>query len=141
MKQLCCAPLLGGLLALPLLSGCGQAGPKRYEVTGKVTYQGLPVEDGIISFEPLDGQGSKDGAQIQNGQYQIPRDKGLFPGRYRVSIIIGDGTTGAGDASPDAPRRPVTPGKERAPRAFNLDSQLVREITPDKPNTFDFEIP
>jgi hypothetical protein len=134
---------VGGALVLPLAAGCGARGPVRHEVAGKVTYKGAPVEEGIISFEPEDGQGSKDGATILNGAYRIPPDKGLFPGRYRVSIVIGDGTSGAGNASPDAPPRPrgATPGKERAPPEFNKHSKLVREVTDGGPNKFDFDIP
>jgi hypothetical protein len=133
-------PLAGA--ALLLAAGC-RSGPERYEVSGKVTYKGEPVEEGIIHFEPQDGQGTGDGAVIQNGEYVIPRDKGLSPGKYKVSIVIGDGTVGTGDASPDAPKRPrtATPGKERAPPEFNTKSTLIREVTRDGPNTFDFAIP
>jgi hypothetical protein len=135
--------LLGGLLVLPLVSGCGNRGPVRHEITGTVTYKGEPVEEGVIDFEPQDGQASKDGASIIKGEYRIPKDKGLLPGKYKVSIVIGDGTVGTGDASPDAPPRPrgATPGKERAPPEFNVKSTLIREVTADGPNKFDFAIP
>jgi hypothetical protein len=139
--------VLGGALLLPLAGGCGASGPVRHEITGKVTYKGEPVEEGIISFEPEDGQASKDGATILHGEYRIPKDKGLFPGRYRVSIVIGDGIPVSGNvapASPEAPRRPRNagpPGKERAPPEFNTRSTLVREVTAGGPNSFDFIIP
>src|SRR5438270_10062031 len=101
----CFAWLLCGVLVLPLAGGCGSKGPVRHEITGKVTYKGQPVEEGIISFEPLDGQGSKDGDTILNGNYRIPKDKGLFVGKYKVTIVIGDGSAGTGNASPDAAPR------------------------------------
>src|SRR5687768_14889169 len=89
------------VVALVALGGCGDS-QNRSEVTGRVTLRGQPVDDGIIQFAPLDGQPTGDGAQIAQGQYRIPKEKGLAPGRYRVSIYAGDGRSGAGDASPDS---------------------------------------
>jgi hypothetical protein len=133
-----CGLLLGGI-ALAALSGCGD--PRgRQEVTGTVVFKNQPLDEGIIDFEPLGGQGSKSGATILNGTYRIPRDKGLLPGRYKVTIVAGDGTTGGGNAEPTAPRPGATPGKERIPPQYNLKSKVVREITPDGPNRFDFNI-
>jgi hypothetical protein len=134
------------LLVLPLAGGCGSGGPVRHEITGRVNYKGQPVEDGIISFEPEEGQGSKDGAQILNGAYRIPKDKGLFPGKYRVSIVIGDGippNANVAPASPEAPPRlrGLTPGRERAPPEYNARSTLVREVKNAGSNKFDFDIP
>jgi hypothetical protein len=132
----------GAMCALLLGTGCGTSGPERYEITGHVTYKGQPVEEGVIEFEPQDGQGTKDGSIILNGEYRIPKDKGLSPGKYKVSIVIGDGTVTSGNASPDAPsKRGATPGKERAPPEFNVRSTLIREVTRDGANEFDFAIP
>jgi hypothetical protein len=115
------------------------------EITGKVTYKGEPVEDGVVDFEPMDGQPTKDAAHIQkDGTYRIPRDKGLLPGKYKVSIIIGDGYDTSGEASPDAPKKRPGAGKqgvERAPPEFNTKSTLVREVKKDGPNVFEFAIP
>jgi len=113
----------------------------RQEVTGDVTLGGRPLEDGIIQFAPLDGQGTGDGAQIVNGKFRIPPEKGLSPGKYRISIYAGDGRSGAGDASPDSPYAGTKPGKERVPAKFNEKSELVREVTSGGPNKFDFDIP
>ena len=83
------APLAVGL-ALALAGGCGD--PRgRQEVTGEVLLHGRPVEDGIIQFAPVDGQATGDGAQIVGGKYRIPREKGLSPGKYKVSMYAGDG--------------------------------------------------
>jgi hypothetical protein len=129
-----------GVIALGTLSGCGDP-LRRQPITGEVRLKGRPVEDGIILFAPLDGQGTGDGAQIVNGHYQIPRGKGLTPGKYRVSIYAGDGRSGAGNASPDNPNAGLTPLKERVPPEFNEKSKLIREITEGGPNQFNFDIP
>jgi hypothetical protein len=123
-----------------VVCGCGDK-IKRQEITGEVKFQGQPVEDGIINFEPVDGQGTGDGAQIVNGRYSIPLDKGLSPGKYRVSIYAGNGASGQGDASPDAPKRGPIAAKERIPPEFNENSTLIREVTRNGPNSFDFDIP
>ena len=57
---------LGGL-TLALLSGCGEKGPVLCEVTGQVLLKSQPLDEGMIEFEPLDGQASKSGAVIKNG--------------------------------------------------------------------------
>jgi hypothetical protein len=134
--------LLLSVLAVCLASGCGQSGPQRFEVTGTVNYKGQPLDEGIIEFEPMDGQGTKSGASILNGQYRIPRDKGLSVGRYKVTIIAGDGVPTSGNAEPSARRLPpgVKPGVERIPPEYNINSKVVKEITKSGPNRFDFNI-
>src|SRR5262245_39882142 len=129
-----------GVLVLGALSGCGDP-RNRQEVVGEVTLKGKPVEDGIIQFAPLDGQETGDGAQIVKGKYQIPREKGLSPGKYKVSIYAGDGRSGAGDASPDSPHAGLKPGKERIPPEYNEQSNIVKEVKKGEPNKFDFTIP
>jgi hypothetical protein len=138
---LACGLTAAGLI----LTGCDGSGPDRHEVTGYVTYRGTPVDEGVIDFEPQDSQGSRDGATIHNGAYRIPRDKGLFAGRYKVSIVIGDGRASATNAGADTPaqKKKGAPGRvaERAPPEFNTRSTLIREVTRDGTNTFDFAIP
>jgi hypothetical protein len=138
------AVLVSGL-GLALCTGCGSSGPTRHEVTGAVTFDGQPVNDGVIQFLPQDGQGSSDGSSILRGEYRIPRDKGLFPGKYKVAITVGDGLSGAGDAGVKAGSAPrpagLTPGVERAPPEWNTNTRQVVEVTADGPNKFDFHIP
>jgi hypothetical protein len=132
--------LLAGVTVLLPLAGCGNA-PERQEITGTVNFQGRPVEDGVIRFEPVDGQSTGDGAHILHGKYRIVKAKGMHPGKYRVSIYAGDGRSGAGDASPDSPHERTKAGKEMIPAAYNEKSDVVREVTRDGPNQFDFDIP
>jgi hypothetical protein len=88
-----------------------------------------------------------DGATIRKGKYTIPRDKGMAVGKYRVSIYAGDGTVGEGQAgitagSDPKPKRGFKGlGIERVPPEYNTKSTLVREVTADGPNQFDFDIP
>jgi hypothetical protein len=130
--------LVSGLLGA--LSGCSDPLNRR-EITGEIKLKGKPVEDGVINFEPLDGQPTGDGAQIVKGAYRIPRDKGLSPGKYKVRIYAGDGRSGAGDASPDSPYAGMEPGKERVPPSYNVKSDVIREVTKEGSNQFNFDIP
>jgi hypothetical protein len=129
-----------GVIALGMLSGCGDP-QKRQTITGEVKLKGQPVEEGIIHFEPMDGQETGDSATIVKGKYQIPKGKGLSPGKYKVSIYAGNGMSGAGNASPDSPNAGLKLPKERIPPEYNEQSKLVKEVTKSGPNKFDFEIP
>jgi hypothetical protein len=132
--------LLVAVVALGTLSGCGDP-LKRQEIFGEVTLKGVPIEDGVIQFAPVDGQGTGDGAHIVKGKYRIRKEKGLLPGKYRVSIYAGDGRSGGGNASPDSPYAGLKPGQERVPKEYNEKSEVVKEVTKDGPYQFDFNIP
>lgn len=71
--------LLG--MSLSLLTGCG---PATSTVTGEVTYEGNPVEDGYITFAPVDGKGNDGGGKITNGKYRV---EGIQPGTKQVKVI------------------------------------------------------
>jgi hypothetical protein len=60
--------------ATVLVPGCGDS---TATITGEVTYDGKPVEDGYITFTPADGRGKDAGGQITNGQYKV---EGVPPG-------------------------------------------------------------
>ena len=132
-------PLLG-VIVLATLNGCGGS-LNRQAVTGEVTFKGQPVEDGVIHFAPLDGQATGDGAQIVKGKYQIPKEKGLSPGKYKVTIYAGNGRSGEGNASPDSPNAGAPALADRIPPAYNDKSTIVKEVTKGGANKFDFDIP
>lgn len=124
------------------LTGCGPKGPVRHEISGTVTFKKEPLNIGIIEFEPMDGQPTKSGAEIKDGQYFIPRDvgKGLLAGRYKVSIIGGDGYTGEGKAEPTLAKPGFVPGRERIPPKYNEKSTLIVNVKDGEDNRFDFDI-
>lgn len=126
------------LVAVVVLSGCG--GPSdtlaRRPITGKVTLAGMPLDQGIISFDPI-GKGTSAGASILNGAYSIPESAGLPAGNYvvRISSPVG------GAPTPEFPGESDQVAKERIPDEFNSQSKLKAEVTANGKNTFDFEIP
>jgi hypothetical protein len=53
-------------------------------VTGSVTYDGRPVQNGAITFYPADGQGPSAGATVMGGQYRV---EGIPPGKKMVQVV------------------------------------------------------
>lgn len=108
------------------LASFANAGTRRHAVAGFVTWQGEPLEVGIISFRPLEQQPFDSGGMIQRGRFRIPGDKGLLPGKYRVRIH-------ASMADPSLPpppqgERDTRPGVEILPAKYNTASELTAEI-------------
>lgn len=66
------------LLALSL--GCGSP---TASVQGSVSYEGVPIEKGMITFTPVDGKGTVVGCDIQNGSYLA---KGVSPGKNVLTV-------------------------------------------------------
>ena len=69
------------IMLILFVAGCGQS----VVVTGQVTYEGKPVEEGSINFLPEDGQGPTCGGAINDGRYQATCPK---PGR-KIAQIVG----------------------------------------------------
>ena len=135
------ASLVGLLLTLPVLAGCGNAdGPQRYPIDGSITLHGEPLDQGTIQFTPTGDAGIGTGAAISNGTYSIPRDKGLPPGQYRVMIF-----SAKLDAAPSEMEEVGPPGSaelmpERIPPKYNALSEITVEVEPEADNTFDFQV-
>jgi hypothetical protein len=76
------------LLLLPLALGCG--GTPTAAVTGTVTWQGAPVEDGVIVF--IQEEASDEGGRLQvplkieNGGFASSTDSRVAVGGNRVEI-------------------------------------------------------
>jgi len=142
MKNCCWLWILIGFMALWI--GCTPGYGGRKEIKGTVKLKGQPVDDGIINFFPASGdQATKSGAQIIKGDYKIPAEFGLLPGKYRVSITAGDGRTKA-DASPDQPPGPTGANivsKDRIPKEYNIESKVDVDVTANGPNVFSYDIP
>lgn len=75
------------LIASSML-GCGGGNSlERASVKGSVTFDGKPVEKGLIAFLPSgETKGPSSGAEIINGEYEIPKDTGPTPGTYSVEV-------------------------------------------------------
>lgn len=93
------AALLLLAVSLASASGCGvssAAAPSSVRVWGQVTYNGKPLEAGVIVFVPEKLYDDCWGASgiDKNGRYQLTpvyRDKAVVPGRYDIFVKIDRG--------------------------------------------------
>jgi hypothetical protein len=130
------------VLALAALcaSGCNNDPRGRQAISGTVNVDGKPLEKGNISFQPTEGQATSGGAMVAGGKFNIPKDSGLVPGKYRVSINAPvPGTGGKADEN-SLPGDPPAPPKELLPKDWNSDSKQFIEIKSSGPFTFPFEV-
>lgn len=112
------------ILAL-FVAGCGakESGPKRYRISGDVTFSGKPVPAGTIYFETTSGPAGS--AQIRNGSYDTKSGRGVVGGPHTAII---EGFDGKG-ANPGEPGRPIF-------KPQRIDADLPKADT-----TKNFDIP
>jgi hypothetical protein len=128
------------ILILIFAAGCGPTGPTRAEVSGTVTYNGQPVEQGAISFFPAPGVvGPEAGGEIKNGKYFIPRKTGPVVGKNRVELRSFQ-KSGRRIQDPTAPPGTLTDEITNIfPPEFSSQSTLTKDIQKGK-NEIVFEI-
>ena len=114
---------------------------KRQAVSGKVTFDGKPLDHGMIEFWP-EGSGEgrvTSGTVITEGTYQIEMLQGLPPGKYRVRIFSPEGNPD--DPVPTgAPGPGGKPGVERIPAQYNVKSDLTLLVVAGELAQFDIDI-
>jgi hypothetical protein len=132
------ALLVAGLIVVWFCTlGCSG---DRAEVSGTVKLNGKLIEEGAITFIPVEGtQGPGTGAVIRDGKYHIPADKGVTPGKNRVELRAFI-STGHKIKDPTASPGATTDERVQAfPAEYNDRSTLVREVRAGS-NTLDFDI-
>jgi hypothetical protein len=125
-----------GVWSLLLAGGCARDGHGRQKVSGTVTWGGQPLREGTIEFFPAGGPpGPAAGALIRNGAYAVPKEQGLAPGAYRVTIrspVVDRSAPPGGMSSP--------PTREQVPARYNARSELTADVRAGEPNRFDFHL-
>jgi hypothetical protein len=121
--------------------GCGDSGPKRYGVSGTVTYKGQPIKSGLISFIPEGSEASAGGASIIDGKYDIPSKPGLPAGKYEVSVNVptagGKKQAVTEDEAPGGGGEKET--RETLPVKYNENTELKAEVK-DGQTEFNFNL-
>lgn len=124
------------LLALLFTGGCGESS-QGIDVEGAITYDGVPVESGLIRFHPTEGQEARY-AEFKNGHYEMKGDVAPMPGAYTVHI---DGYKKVKDPGvPDYAKDEngmIT--KSFIPAKYNANSELTVEIREGQ-STYDFNL-
>ncbi len=127
-------------LSMPALLGCNRNPLDRQAVSGRVTLDGKPLDQGTIQFCPKVAQGGIfAGGLVVDGTYEIPLAKGLPPGAYTVRISAAIPGTFAPVQGPPGPSM-SRPLMERIPPKYNSNSELTAEVKSEGGNVFDFTL-
>lgn len=125
-------------LALVSVVGCsGGEAVHEVEVTGSVTIDGQPIDQGAISFVAVDGVARTGGGIIKDGKY-VAR---VAPGEKKV-MVLGNKLVGTEPLYKGVPDSPTREKYEMVtPPAYNAAHQtpLTATIT-DGPQSIDFEL-
>lgn len=133
--------LLGGFL-LMTITGCGSK-PTPCSVSGNVTFDGKPIENGSLKFEPVGKSDSPGGRSvITGGKYTVALDQGMLPGQYRA-VIYAMKETGKEITNAEVlPGDPTGPRKETVqflPEKYNSASELQVDFKAGE-NSKDFDL-
>jgi len=126
--------------SLAMLCGCSK-GTGRLAVKGSVSFKGLPLPHGNIQFFPLEeGKGESAGAMISKGEFVIPADKGMLPGKYKVVISCAEEMK---NPPKNLARGSSPPTEEKLPPEFSSfdKTKATAEVNSAGKNIFDFIIP
>ena len=116
-------------VALAALAGC-DAGPKLYKVTGTVSWQGKPVENGQINLIAEDGQATPAGAKIVDGKFELT----ATAGPKRVEVYNQRVTGFSKEMNQETRTNDIPP-------AYNAETKLRFEVRPADDNTLDLTLP
>jgi len=138
-----------GLLTLTVV-GCGTSGPRLAPVTGKVTLDGQPVANAVVTFTPAGGGIASSGITNENGEYQLvcQQGRGAVIGQHKVSVRsqppVQDSASQVSSDDPsyqyggqDSSKAPAF--VEKIPARYNTNSELVREVKSGS-NVIDLEL-
>ena len=123
---------------LLFLIGCG-SNDGFLRVSGKITLDGTPLKDGLIVFNPAQGEsGASISAEVKNGVYSTRVDSG----KKIVKITAQEEIDNPDLAKTDLKKNPLIPLKitrSIIPEKYNKRTELTVEISQDK-SKFDFDL-
>ncbi|MCA9246696.1 MAG: hypothetical protein KDA42_06260 [Planctomycetales bacterium] len=117
---------------LAVISGCGPSGPVTYSISGNVTFDGTPVEQGEIIFRAADGASGSWASRIVEGKYRLESTVG----KKRVEITARRQVAGRIADSGE----PAIATEMYVPDCYNRRSELAVEILEDGERKFDFPL-
>jgi hypothetical protein len=125
------------VLASLSAAGCRDTGPRLYSVSGKVTFDGNPIETGEITFAPVGGAGRPDSGLITNGSFELKVTQGSKI--IKISAVSNDPKL-VGPPPPDMPPGGFNPPREYIPERYNFQSTLAAEVEAKHDQVFDFHL-
>ena len=118
-----------------MLITIGCSGSSRQPISGTVTLDGKPLKYGTINFRPDGHAASGSGGIVLEGNFEIPGDKGLPPGNYKVNVQAFKETGRMIREFPGDPERP-----ERRPVRVNEAGSLEVTVGGGAKNQFEFQL-
>ena len=127
---------------------CMHAGQAQPTVPNpRVTVSGQPLQNGQISFVPLDPKiGPTAGAVVSAGEYQVDAARGPVAGEYQVQINAMHKTgkkiwDGMGDENaPASKKNYVEQVEELIPPKYNSATELRVKIKAGEVNVYDVDV-
>lgn len=120
--------------------GCGSGdGLPREPISGKVTLDGQPLADGMITFLPEGGGEPVVSSLVKDGAFDLSRAGGPVPGSHRVTIWAKK-PTGKKIADPDDRENLIDEMRDVIPKRYNLESGLKAEVKAGADNAFAFDL-
>jgi hypothetical protein len=125
--------LLACTVLVVAITGCAR--DELLDVSGRVSFDGTPVQDGTISFRPSDGAGPTAGGLVVDGHYALR----VAPGTKRVEIqeYKHVGMQRAVESDPTSPIVPRT--KAILPEKYNAKTTLTFDVR-GSTDTADFDL-
>jgi hypothetical protein len=121
---------------LAIAGGCGGSAVERLAVSGAVTLDGTPLDQGVIGFHSEEAGRAPVETTIAAGEYFIAADKGLLPGSYKVAIDSADSTGKTASPVEYSMAIPVS----RIPLKYNGETTLVAAVDATADNVFNFQL-
>ncbi|HVW03043.1 MAG TPA: hypothetical protein VHB77_21965 [Planctomycetaceae bacterium] len=129
-----CVVLLAICPILLAAGGCSrQSGPRLYPVTGTVSFDGKPVEEGDIIFSAMDGSHSA-GGKIEGGSYSLE----AAAGKYKVQILAMRDIPG--EIREDNPGEKIQAREQYIPDQYNGQTTLEANVEPGSKADINFDL-
>lgn len=121
------------------LAGCGGGEVDgRVAVSGVVTLDGQPLDEGQVTLRPL-GPGPAVSGTIEGGEFRLPPSAGPAVGPYVVEVDAVR-PTGRTIESPDFYGETIEETTNIIPPRYNRQSTLQVEVVAEGENRFDFPV-
>jgi len=153
MNRVLCIAAVCCLVCLVVV-GCGPGGPELGTVTGKVTLDGRPVTNGLVTFTPQAKGGASVGKTDASGQYELLclDRKGALIGQHKVTVTTLQEAAAVTEMRSDSPEYAKQAASatdqsaydsakvvEPIPARYNTNTELTKEVKSGS-NVIDLEL-
>lgn len=123
---------------ITFLNGCGSVdeGPAKYQVSGVISFDGKPVEEGQILFIPEADNSQRQAGVIKNGKYSCE----CTAGKKKVEIIAYRFDESKQEPDPAEPGKTVPARVQYIPKKYNQQTTLTAEVSAGGNNQYSFEL-